>query len=310
MSSYFNQRPFLIGVVSNTSRLFATLSTKSSQLLTILFISLSAWLSGQIFWLLYQSSNAETPWAARVTKTNVSKADVALYDTSDLIEARLFGHYSEKSVEAPVAPVVQDAPKTRLNLILVGAVSSSKPEYSLAVISNKGVQVTYGIGEKIEGTQAKLRSVFIDRVIIDNSGRDETLMLEGIDDKSTPRPEVRQSRNGAVSELGNNPNSAEEQLDAIRSEVLQEPQKILQYIRLSQVKRDGNLVGYQVRPGKNKLLFDSVGLKNGDIAISLNGEDLTDPAAMEKIWQSISELTEFTLVVEREGQTHEVYMSF
>ena len=51
------------------------------------------------------------------------------------------------------------------------------------MIANRGTQATYGINEEIEGTRAKLKAVLIDRVIIDNSGRDETLMLEGIEYK-------------------------------------------------------------------------------------------------------------------------------
>lgn len=70
--------------------------------------------------------------------------------------------------------MIQDAPKTRLNLVLVGAVASSNPKLSLAVIANRGTQATYGINEEIEGTRAKLKAVLVDRVIIDNSGRDET----------------------------------------------------------------------------------------------------------------------------------------
>ena len=48
----------------------------------------------------------------------------------------------------------------------------------------------------------------------------------------------------------------------------------------------------------------------GDIATQLNGQDLTDPAAMGNIFRSISELTELNLVVERDGQQHEVFIEF
>ncbi|MFS1426027.1 hypothetical protein LMH73_002250 [Vibrio splendidus] len=41
------------------------------------------------------------------------------------------------------------------------------------------------------------------------------------------------------------------------------------------------LVGYRVRP--ERALFDSVGLQDGDIAVELNGADLTEPSAMVEI---------------------------
>ena len=78
-------------------------------------------------------------------------------------------------------PVKQDAPQTRLNLTLVGLVASSNPQTALAVITHRGKQNTYGLNEAIEGTRATLQAVYPDRVIIRNSGRDETLMLDGVD---------------------------------------------------------------------------------------------------------------------------------
>ncbi|MFS1426028.1 type II secretion system protein N [Vibrio splendidus] len=84
---------------------------------------------------------------------------------------------------SPVAvEQVVDAPKTRLNLVLV-RVASSNQKNSLAVIANRGSQDTYGIGETIDGTRAQQGNVLKDRVIIENQGRNETLMLEGIEYK-------------------------------------------------------------------------------------------------------------------------------
>ncbi len=106
--------------------------------------------------------------------------------------------------------------------------------------------------------------------------------------------------------VGNN----QVRLADIRAQVVEDPQSILRYIRLSQVKRNDRLLGYRVRPGNERALFDSVGLQEGDIATQLNGEDLTNPTAMSKIWQSINELTELNLTVDRDGQLHEIYIAF
>ncbi len=128
----------------------------------------------------------------------------------------------------------------------------------MAIIANRGSQSTYGIGEQIEGTQAKLKAVFIDRVIIDNSGRDETLMLEGIE---YSRRALQQDSVTSSQGVGNN----QVRLADIRAQVVEDPQSILRYIRLSQVKRNDRLLGYRVRPGNERALFDSVGLQEGGI---------------------------------------------
>ncbi|MDG3086851.1 type II secretion system protein GspC [Vibrio hannami] len=278
---------------------------KFSLFFTAVFVSLSAWIVGELIWYSAESSST-TQWRAQQSVSATQES--ANFDTKELKQANLFGLYSEKTEPVKRAVVVQDAPKTRLSLTLVGVVASSNDANSLAVISNRGVQATYGIDESIEGTRARLKAVLVDRVIIDNSGRNETLMLQGIDySKRVVEPEdVR--RSPSVGRSGNNPTFS---LQDIRQEIAEDPQKLLQYIQLSQMRgQDGKLIGYRVRPGKNRVLFESVGLKSGDIATHINGEDLTDSATMGRIWKSLSDLTELNLTVDRKGQAEEIYIQF
>ena len=279
---------------------------KLSLVTCCVLIAASAWILGQLAWFVEPAEQTVVPWKATASSSSSPQSTL---DISSLQQSNMFGAYNPTTAPVVEQQVIQDAPKTRLNLVLVGAVASSNPKLSLAVIANRGTQATYGINEEIEGTRAKLKAVLVDRVIIDNSGRDETLMLEGIEYKrlavSAPAPPRASS-----SVRGNNPTSAEEKLDEIKAKIMKDPQQIFQYVRLSQVKRDDKVIGYRVSPGKDSELFNSVGLQNGDIATQLNGQDLTDPAAMGNIFRSISELTELNLVVERDGQQHEVFIEF
>ncbi|WP_422640873.1 type II secretion system protein GspC [Vibrio aestuarianus] len=273
--------------------------------LTLLLLILSAWIMGKMVWLLQQNTFDVAPWVP--TSSSSTTATQQSLDLSSLQQGDLFGRYSEEKAEV-VQTVIKDAPKTSLSLLLVGVVASNEPSRSLAVIANRGSQATYGVNEVIEGTRAKLKAVLVDRVIIDNSGRDETLMLDG-GDYHKPSVQVPE-RVIASNARGNNPASEEEKLDDIRIAISRNPQEIFKYVRLSQVKRDDKVLGYRVSPGKSPELFESVGLQNDDIAIQLNGQDLTDPDAMSKIFQSVSELTEINLTVERDGQPHDIYIQF
>nr|WP_241033849.1 type II secretion system protein GspC [Vibrio maerlii] len=290
--------------LSSISQFWSVYQNKISIVLTVILLAISAWMLAQIFWLVQQPVTTPQAWKPSVIGSNTTSQSTL--DVEAIQRANLFGQYQADA--KPVAqPVVTEAPKTRLNLILVGAVASSNSERSLAVISNRGTQSTYGVGERIEGTRATLKAVLIDRVIIENSGRDETLMLEGIEYKKLAVPEPT-TANAGGSRFGNNPRTGEEKLERIRSEITENPQTIFQYVRLSQVKRDGEIIGYRVNPGKDAELFDAVGLKRGDIATQLNGQDLSDPEAMGAIFQSISDITELNLTVERDGQSHQVYI--
>ncbi|MDK9759755.1 type II secretion system protein GspC [Vibrio sp. D173a] len=279
---------------------------KLSLITCCVLIAISAWILGQLAWFIEPAEQSITSWKAQASSSSRPQSTL---DISSLQKSHLFGEYNAETPQVIEQPVIQDAPKTRLNLVLVGAVASSDPNRSLAVIANRGKQATYGISEEIEGTRAKLKAVLIDRVIIDNSGRDETLMLEGLEYKRLSVSAPAKPR-ASASVRGNNPGSAEEKLEEIKAKITQDPQQIFQYVRLSQVKRDGNVIGYRVSPGRDPELFKSVGLQSGDIATQLNGQDLTDPAAMGTIFRSISDLTELNLVVERDGQQHDIFIEF
>ncbi|MEF1297832.1 type II secretion system protein GspC, partial [Vibrio parahaemolyticus] len=201
--------------------------------------------------------------------------------------------------------VVKDAPKTRLNLTLVGAVASSNPQTSLAVIANRGKQATYGISEEIEGTRATLKAVLVDRVIIDNEGRDETLMLEGVEYKKLSESPQATRVQAAQKEPAPD---VSDKLEQIREEIAKDPQSVFKYITISPVKKDDAIIGYRVSPGRDAALFNDVGLEPGDIAVQLNGIDLSDPSSSVQLMQVMSDPQELNLTVERDGQQYDIYI--
>ncbi len=307
MSAVMANKQQLVSYAQHTVKKLASAQTRISYGLTLLLVALIAWTLAVLLWSMLTPQAPLTPWTPQpVTGVSVNKASSNHMPT--LTNGQLFGHYNPEAAPVVSKPVVHDAPQTRLNLSLVGAVASSNDKLSLAVIANKGQQATYGIGETIEGTQVSLKVVFADRVIIDNGGRDETLMLQGIDYDKNPAPVV--SRTEPTRTAMNNPAPQIEDMEAIRDEITSDPQKIFQYIRLSQVMENGQLKGYRVRPGKQRELFDSVGLQDGDIATSLNGQDLTDPSQMQSLWKTAMDSTEWVLMVDRDGQQHEIYIEF
>ncbi|KJY84284.1 general secretion pathway protein GspC [Vibrio galatheae] len=277
----------------------ASVQQRVSYAVMIVLLAWSAWITGSMIWQPW-TSPAVVQWQpSGVKKPGASNGSQV--DISQLQNSHLFGQYQ---ANAPVVerPKVQDAPKSRLSVVLVGVVTSSDANKSLAVIANRGKQATYGINEVIEGTRAKLIQVQSDRVIIENSGRNETVMLEGLKYSQPSSVAVA----AVKEEVGSQ--ASLESLDQIREEIRQDAKQIFQYVRMSQVKQDEEVVGYRLSPGKDRALFDSVGLESGDIAISINGLDLKDTEAMGEILRNLPQLTELNLTVERNGQPHEIYI--
>ena len=271
-----------------------------TRLLTWLLVAILAWISGRMVWMLLAPPTTVAPWQAKSVKVATSGSDI---NVGNLLSMNLFGQYNAqpKAVEATVK---KDAPQTRLNLKLVGVVASSDPQSAFAVITNNGKQNTYGVNEVVDGTRVTLKAVYNDRVIISNSGRDETVMLEGLKFSKSAQPATQKS----TSNNATKPNVDSSKLAEIKKKILAQPQSLFSYIRLSQVKKDGEVQGYRVNPGKDRILFDSVGLKANDLAVAINGNSLTDPSVMAKLWAELSSATDFTLTVERGGQVHDIHI--
>lgn len=216
-------------------------------------------------------------------KTNLNK----------LLALNLFGDATAKPPPV-VEQDVTDAPETQLNISLSGVVASPDPSVGAAVIEYRNKQNTYGIGDKIEGTQVTLDEIYSDRVIIKNRVTRETLMLDGVDFEEANR--LRQQNQAVQTQSAPPPstiqgpsqqlNKPEPTVDVvdIQRRLRDEPASFADFIRLTPHIQDGSPIGYRVSPGKEPSLFREVGLQDGDIVIELNGYDLSDPSqALEAV---------------------------
>ena len=68
----------------------------------------------------------------------------------------------------------------------------------------------------------------------------------------------------------------------------------------------GKMIGYKVRPGRKRELFDQVGLKNDDIVISVNGIEVNEPQKVREVYQALKTASEANLQVLRDGGTQSI----
>lgn len=257
------------------------------MLLSLYLIAFAAKLTWQLI------PKPETALTGPVSSTNTQTSQsTSRIDISPLTKLNLFGNPEAKPIVA-VSTAVTDAPETKLNLTLTGVVSSADPKVGAAIVENNGKQNTYGVGDKIDGTNAILDELYIDRVIIRNSLSRETLMLDGIDYDEANQTRKQQARQ--VATQYNSPRASDEfersqndtEIDSqdasdsareMREQISQSPTSFTDFIAIKPHTSDGQLVGYQVSPGKQPDFFRDVGLRSGDIVTQINGLDLSDPA--------------------------------
>ncbi|MCO7191149.1 MULTISPECIES: type II secretion system protein GspC [unclassified Pseudoalteromonas] len=279
---------------------------KLSRLVVYLAVVYIAFLCAKLFWLLWPVPQTQP----LPTQSQMYAQTSAAVSSQTILGHNIFGKANEKTVVEAPKPVISDAPETQLNVRLTGIVAVSQNDAAgLAIIESQGRQETYVVQDPVKGTRAKLAQVLPDRVILDVSGRFETLMLDGIEFSRQVATPVQSRRTANRNQPKQISDKAREELKQRRDELLAEPGKLFDYIRISPERRNGQLVGYRLRPGKDPELFKKMGLKNNDLAIAINGFQLTDMKQAMSAMNELRNSTDANITIERDGQTVDVQFS-
>ncbi|AEB50924.1 General secretion pathway protein C [Aeromonas veronii B565] len=262
--------------------------TRVTQVAFLALLIMLAQQSAALTWRLLTLASPQTSQPWQPSAVAVNGQNNPRLELGEVSRLALFGKAIPKAQAK--AAVAANAPRTQLNAQLNGVLASSDPAKSIAIIAMSGIQNSYGVGDMIDGTQARIRQVYPDRVIIERDGRDETLMLDG-EEYGKPLPQT---------------NAAP--LGSLRSELMADPGKITDYLNISPVQVDGRMTGYRLNPGSNPEFFNQSGLQANDLAISINGLDLRDNMQAMQAMQQMAGATEMTVTVERQGEQFDIYV--
>ncbi|RHW77968.1 type II secretion system protein GspC [Colwellia sp. RSH04] len=309
-----------IDLTSFTPLLTKLAQKKTAQVVSVILITYIAYVMAQMTWLFVPQTDMSSN-VALVSKNKAIKSDNKSFNLNELQTLNLFGVFTEKEVQASDLQA-QDAPQTNLKLVLSGLVASDSKETAAAIIEHQGKQETYGIGDLIVGTRASLEKVLMDRVLIKRAGQLETLMLDGFDYKqpaysleSKARPERKplpspQRTKGTAEVIDQRANKAlQQQAKTLRADLSDNPGKITDHLRIHPKRKNGKIVGYALRPGKKPEFFKLSGLKSGDVAVQMNGYDLTSTRDAAKALAEMKQAKDVSLLVERKGSLTEILFS-
>jgi general secretion pathway protein C len=219
-------------------------------------------------------------------------------DVQSVISAHLFG-------VATVDPSTQDpdnAPQSTANLVLAGTIATQDPKRGVAIISDGGPSKVYSVGDNVGG--ASLHSVYLDHVILDRAGQLETLLLPRLLGPGMRAPPVVRRAGGA------DPRTVTA-VDNIRRLVQQDPGILDQVMRTvpSYDNAAGKLRGFRAYPGRNRQIFNKLGLKPGDLVTAINGTTLDDPQRSQEVFNTIQTSDHVSVTVERGGQKQEITLN-
>jgi general secretion pathway protein C len=274
------------------------------RVILVVNVLLVIWIASQLATLTWGFLAPAEDAAPAVVET--AAAPVQRNEELELIRQipgwHLMGVVSQQAAPV-VAEVPIEAPDTRLKLVLRGALSSDDPRHARAIIADpRGKEEQYAIGDNLPGN-AELSEVHPDRVILKRNGRYETLRLPQ-DQKqqvntvsavnttslrSAPRP-----RAGA---------GPVERLQDISQRVRQNPVTLYEVVRpVPKQDEEGNIVGYILQPGRDRELFDHLGLEAGDVVVQINDLKLDNAASSAQALKSVQNGQEVSMTVLRDGQ--------
>lgn len=263
---------------------------------SLLLVVIVAWLLAKLVWALVPVPEAARWQPPPVEPPQQRGAEARGPDIDKLIGANLFGQY-----QATQTGRVEDAPETRLSLTLLGILAGAEKESRALIGSSNGEEKPYAIGDEVT-SGARLQDIFPDRVILNRGGKFETLRLN----KDAPSKESLTYQPPPATA-----GSAEtaQALAQIREEILSDPTKASNYLRVQPANVNGQLKGYRIYPGRERETFQQLGLRPGDLVTAVNGIQLDDNQKALQLLGDLSQATAVSLTIERGGQSQTLNLS-
>ena len=265
-------------------------SAISALLLVLLIVLLT-----ELFWSVASILRTPTLPPASVATVDVATGNGPDYSVQSLLAVPLFGEPPKAAVDEQT--IQKDIKRSRLKITVLGVVAGSK-DSGVAILRHGSKTKAYGVGEKIEVAGAvKLLAVMPDHIVIENNRKQEKIELQkrrvsqGISATATPA-----AANGDVIDL----NRAEirDLIGDPRQTIQNSPLRLARFFAASPVMEGEQLIGYEMKPGRDPRLFKLLDLKPGDVVLSVNGQSLSELPTTELM--KLMETTQsFELLVQR-----------
>ncbi|TQV82516.1 type II secretion system protein GspC [Exilibacterium tricleocarpae] len=257
----------------------------------------------QLFWLLMPEPELAPLDAAALPVAVAAAGDngASAVDIDALKSLNLFGEASKTEqtvVQENPEPQIEAAEETRLSLTLVGVVASSNPAAARAIIADAREQAIYSIDDELPvGQSVKLARVMDRQVILNNNGRYESLSL--FDETTSGRrgPAISNRRPPVTTSRPRTRPVASAPRNLSRAQ-----QSLADVMKVSIVREGGEVKGYKIRPGRNRSMFEQLGLQANDVVTAVNGITLDSSSKAMDVYKTMKGKTSAQLEIQRDGE--------
>ena len=281
------------------------------RMLSYLLVVLIAVSSAKLIWSLFSGESAsDTVSEVKIAPPKLVKPPPPKPDYgSQIARLHLMG---KASIANNPAIADQNAPDTSLNLTLSGVLALGNGEGFAIIQDETKKHKYYHIDDEVT-SGVTLHSVFADYVLLSRSGRTEKLSLPKASDKgfskvNSPPTRTTPTASSAISrKIKANTQTAPDQqpsLSNLKQQLTKNPSSLAKYISISSANDEdtGEFVGYKVKPnGSSSILFDELGLVEGDVITTINEISLDNPNKATQAFQKLVSASQLEMTVLRSG---------
>ncbi len=273
---------------------------RASVFINIINVLLVIWLAWQLAglsWLVLSPSSHEQNDAMEPVLPQPVQRRQNTFNAQQLANWHVFGEAGKQTAVKKATPL--SAPETRLRLTLKGVFASDEKGLGRAIVADpKGKEDNYAVGDPLPGG-ARVSAIYPDRIILERSGRFETLKLP----KKRNAPASRSGGYRASSRVGgSNERGRAAAFNRYRKAIKQNPSSFLNYVRATPARQNGKFIGFRLQAGRQRGALRDLGLKPGDIVTSINGVKIDAPAKGMKAMQALGKGASVSVTLLRGGQ--------
>lgn len=253
-----------LGTASGALKGKEGLSRALRGLLAVLLVVWLAWLVADTLWLMIAGPTQQVSLDESMVRIGSEEQAESSLGLARIRNWELFG--SPQAAAVAATPV--EAPETRLRLELQGVFQNPDAAQASAIIAEQGKDgELYQAGDRVPGN-ATLEEVLTDRVILMRLGQRETLKLKEPDlggSVERAQPDSSSARAAPPSALpGDEPSTAETE------RLPQQRERIIGLLGLTPAEQGG----YRIGDGAPAEQLSIIGLRPGDVLVSVNGYEL------------------------------------
>ncbi|MGA9575605.1 MAG: type II secretion system protein GspC [Lysobacterales bacterium] len=257
------------------------------------------WQAGSLFWKVWLL-NEDSPQPGALMPLSAKNTEPE--SLQNLLRYPLI--QSASTVTTPGSALI-DAPKTSLNLKLVGLMYSTDKNQARAIIENpKDGARSYAIRERV-ADNAEIYSIEPDRVILSHAGKQEALMLD-------PEDKTSSIQSGSGSQTINDPNGSQASTELQSasgqnpSDIPKTTDELMRDFSATPVMENGKLLGFQLKALRNPEIMTEWGIDPNDVITAVNGISLDAPGRIMVLYDKLKKQREFEITLNNGGNSRTI----